>query len=279
MLALHTGGAYARGCVSRHAVGQELPGLVDHGDAFRPQAVDGRSHQMTNGAHLLRLKAATHLEHDGGRRFHLFAREQRPLRQHEMDARRLHAVDGADGAGELAFERAEMVDVLNEARRAQDIGFIENLVADAAAFRQAGFGELHAQPRNGILRDEDGAAVHLQFEGNALPLQVSHDGAGIGLREIAEQRRHLRRGDAQDDEGEESDERGRDGSHRRQSRRTQRSQKIEEPLQRTAPGRTPRGVSPPGNNCPVYGFGLVNWRWRPPRGRASRHAWAALVTC
>ncbi len=41
--------------------------------------------------------------HDRGRRLRRFAREQRPFRQHEMDAGGLDAVDGADGAGELAL--------------------------------------------------------------------------------------------------------------------------------------------------------------------------------
>ena len=67
--------------------------------------------------------------------------------QHEMDARRLDAVDGADGAGQLALERAQMVDVLDEAGGAERVGLVEDLVADAAALGQAAFGELHAQPR------------------------------------------------------------------------------------------------------------------------------------
>ena len=77
-----------------------------------------------------------------------------------MHARLLHAVDGADGAGELALERAQVIDVLNEARRAERVGLVENLVADAAALGQAALGELHAQPRDLLLgHQHDGAVV------------------------------------------------------------------------------------------------------------------------
>ena len=51
----------------------------------------------------------------------------------------------ADGAGQLALERAQMVDVLDEARGAECVGLVEDLVADAAALGQAALGELHAQ--------------------------------------------------------------------------------------------------------------------------------------
>ena len=107
---------------------------------------------MADGADLLLLQRAAHPHHDRGRRLRRFAREQRPLRQHQMDAGGLDAVDAADGAGELALERAQMVDVLDEARGAERVGLVEDLVADAAALGQAALGELHAQPRDLVLR-------------------------------------------------------------------------------------------------------------------------------
>ena len=66
------------------------------------------------------------------------------------DARRLHPVDRPDGAGQLAFERAQVVDVLDEARGAERVRLVEDLVADAAALGQAALGELHAQPRHPV---------------------------------------------------------------------------------------------------------------------------------
>jgi hypothetical protein len=53
-----------------------------------------------------------------------------------MDARALDPADRADGARQLALERAEMVDALDEARRGEGIALVEDLVADAAAGRQ-----------------------------------------------------------------------------------------------------------------------------------------------
>jgi len=61
-----------------------------------------------------------------------------------MHARGLHPVETADGAGEFAFQRAQMVDVLDEGGGAERVRFVENLVADAAPLGQAAFGELHA---------------------------------------------------------------------------------------------------------------------------------------
>ena len=85
------------------------------------------------------------LQYDRGRRLDLVAREQRPFRHHQVHARVLHAVERADGARELAFERAHAVDVLHEARGAERIRLVENLVADAAALGQPALGKRHAQ--------------------------------------------------------------------------------------------------------------------------------------
>ena len=51
-----------------------------------------------------------------------------------MHARGLHAVDAADRAGELAFQRPQVIDVLDEGRRAERVGFVEDLVADPPPF-------------------------------------------------------------------------------------------------------------------------------------------------
>ena len=144
---------------------------------FKP--VDGGGDEVADGADLLRFERAAHPHHDRGRRLRRFAREQRPLGQHQMDARRLDAVDAADGAGEFALERAQMIDVLDEARGAERVGLVEDLVADAAALGQAAFGELHAQPGDLVLRHHDDAAVVAHLEGDALALEVLDDAGGV----------------------------------------------------------------------------------------------------
>ena len=113
------------------------------------------------------------------RRLDLVAREQRAFRHHQMDARVLDAVERADGAGELAFERAHLVDVLHEARGAERVRLVENLVADAAALGQAAFGERHAQPGDAILRHQDDVAVVAQLVGDAFAIELLHDRGGI----------------------------------------------------------------------------------------------------
>ena len=122
---------------------------------------------MADGADLLRFQRAAHPHHDRGRRLRRFARKQRPLGQHQMDPGGLDAVDGADGAGQFALQRAQMIDVLDEAGGAERVGLVEDLVADAAALGQAALGELHAQPGDLVLGHQDHGAVVAQLVGNA----------------------------------------------------------------------------------------------------------------
>ena len=92
-----------------------------------------------------------------------------------MDPGGLDPVDGADGAGKFALQCAQMIDVLDEAGGAERVGFVENLVADAAALGQAALGELHPQPGDLVLRHHDHGAFVAQLEGNGLAFQVLDD--------------------------------------------------------------------------------------------------------
>ncbi len=190
---------------------------------------------MADGADLLGFQRAADAHHDRGRRLRRLARKQRALGQHQMDAGGLDAVDGADGAGELAFQRAEMIDVLDEGGGAERVRLVEHFIADAAALGQAALGELHPQARDLVLGHHDDGALVADFELDALALQVLDDARGILDAEIGEQRRHLRRGDAHDDEGEEADERGGDRDHGPEPGGTDALQKVRKPLQATAP--------------------------------------------
>src|SRR5581483_11929275 len=213
------------------AVGEQLAGFVDDRDPLRLQAGDGGGDKMADGTDLLRLQRAAHPHHDRGGGFGRLAREQRPLGEHEVHPRSLDTVDRRDGAGQLALERPQMVDVLDEARGAQRIRFVEDFIADAAALGQAAFGELHAQPRHFVLGDHDDAALVAQLVWNALAVQVLDDAGGVLQAEIGEEGGHLRRRDAHDDEGEEADERGSNRDHRHQTRSTQTLKEVYETLQ------------------------------------------------
>src|SRR5487761_2083915 len=178
-----------------------------------------------------------------------------------MYTRRLDAVDGADGAGKLAFERAQMIDVLDEARGAERVGFVENLVTDAAALGQAALGELHAQPRDLVLRHHDYGAIIAQFVGNGLAFQVLDDRGRILDAEVGVEGGHLRRGDAHNDEREEAEQRGCHRDHRHQPRSTQALQEGYETLHQLPLRFGSR--SRLGNYCLWYGFYLVNEGYGP----------------
>ena len=139
----------------------------------------------------------------------------------------------ADGARELALERAQVVDVLHEIGGAEHVGLVEDLVAHAAALGQPALGELHAKPRDAILGHQHDGAVVADLIGDALAFQVLDDGGGILGREVGEQRRHLRRRDAQDQEGEKSHERDGDRAHRDDASRTQGFQELAKSLHGT----------------------------------------------
>src|SRR5579863_7127679 len=179
-----------------------------------------------------------------------------------MHPRGLDTVNGADGAGKFALERAQVIDVLDEACGAERVGFIEDLVTDAAALGQAAFRELHAQPCDLVLWHHDHGAVIADFKGNGLAFQVLDDGRGILDAEVGKEGGHLRRGDAHDDEREETDQRGSHRDHRHQPRSTQALQEAYETLQTNRPSD-----SAPGADWAIIAYGMVSiWLTMIKRG-------------
>jgi hypothetical protein len=168
---------------------------------------------MPDGAHLGLVERAAHFEHDRSRGVDLVSREQRPFRHDQMHARGFDPVDALDGAGQFALERTQAVDVLHEARRAERVRLVEDLVADAAALGQAALGKRHAQPRHPVDRHHDDIAVIAHLVGDALAVQLLDDRARIFKRQAGKERRHLRRCDPHDDEGEKADQSDGDGGH------------------------------------------------------------------
>ena len=227
------------------AVGEQAAGLVDDRDALGLEPVDRRGDEVADGAHLLRLERAAHLEHDRGRGSALSRENSGRSGSTRCTRAACTRSMRADGAGELAFERAQVVDVLHEAGGAERVGLVENLVADAAALGQAGLGELHAQPRHPVLGHQHDGAVVLELVGDGLALEVLDDRGGVLEAEVGEQRRHLRRGDPQDQEGEKADQRDRDRGHGRDPRRPQRFEELEKSLHVPSPDNpTPRQELP-----------------------------------
>ncbi len=186
---------------------EQLALRVDDGDALRLQAFDGGGDEILDRLDLLAAQAgAFGVNDDGGRRLRRVAGEELALGDHEMHARRGHGLDRADGARKLALERAQAVEVLHEARGAESVLLVEELVAGAAARGQSLFGHRHAQAQHAVLGHEDEPAIALELVGHAHGFQPRDDGARVLDRERAEERRHGRLGQPQNDEGEKADE-------------------------------------------------------------------------
>ena len=152
-----------------------------------------------------------------------------------MDARSLNAVDRLDGAGEFAFKRTQVIDILDETCGAERVRLVEDLVADAAAFGQAALGQFHAEAGDLVLRHLNHGTVVLHFIGNALAFQILDDRRGVFIGEIGEQGGHRRGGDPHDDKAEEPDKSQRHGGHCRHPRRAQTFQEGKQTLQRPNP--------------------------------------------
>ena len=150
---------------------------------------------------------------------------------HEMHPRGLHAVDARGWCGTSSPSSArKWLMFWTKAGGAERVGFVENLVADAAALGQAALGELHAQPGDPILRHHDDGAVVAQFVGHGLAFELLDDRGGVLEGEIGEERGHLRRRDPHDEEAEEADQRDGNGEHRGDARSAQRLHELEQTL-------------------------------------------------
>ncbi len=84
-----------------------------------------------------------------------------------------------------------MIDVLDEARRAEGLIAVEDLVADAAVLRQPLFGEREPQPRDLVGRNADLPLVagHLMLDAHRL--QLLDDPCRVVGVEVVEQEREL----------------------------------------------------------------------------------------
>ncbi len=160
------------------AAGEKVALVVDDGDARGLKPRDCGRYEMLDGRNLSAIERAARLEHDRGAGALGVVREKLALGHDEMDARGVDAVDRLDGAGQLAFERAQLIDVLDEGRRAERVRFVEDLVAHARG-RKIFRCELHAELRHLIGRHQDRAAVALRFVGHVHRIELGGDRSGF----------------------------------------------------------------------------------------------------
>ena len=112
--------------------------VVDDRDPARREIGHRRRHQVLDRRDLLGPQpyGAAHAENHRRAGLAPLAAEKLAPRQHQMDSGGLYHLDRADGARQLALQRAHQVDVLDEVCGAQRIGTIEYLVAHGTAARQ-----------------------------------------------------------------------------------------------------------------------------------------------
>ena len=239
--------------------------IVDHRNAPRRQPGHRRGDQVLDGLHLAMVEApaAIHVQGHRRARLDLLAAEQLAPGQHEMDPGGAHVGQRADGARELALERAAQVDVGEELGGAERALLIEDLVADGAAPGQPLLGERHAQAKRLIGGDQDGAPVTLQAEGDAHRLEAADDRGAVVELELAVQQRVVRLGHAQQQECEQRQQAERGRAQHQQSRRAEAAQGRGCAAERRGPVRRVAGGLVCGRRSP--GERLVH-RSRRQRG-------------
>ena len=79
-----------------------------------------------------------------------------------------------------------------------------------------------------------------------MAFEIFHDRGRVLEGKVGEQRRHLRCGDAQDEEGKEADQADRYRGHGRDSGSAERPQKIEQSLHLDGPTNVPTRQDLPG---------------------------------
>jgi hypothetical protein len=203
------------------ATGEQVALVVDHCDALWRQSGDRGGHQVLHRRDLSASQDAARLEHDGGGRRLVVMGEDLFFRDDEVHAHAVDAVDGLDRARQLALQRAQPVDVLNECGGAEGVRLVEDLIADARS-RQIVGGERHAQLGDVVCRNQDRAAVALGLVLDVHRVELGGDSRGIarlqsreqdGLGRLCQRARHIE---------EERGQRCGNASHDAEPRRTDR---------------------------------------------------------
>ncbi len=209
--------ACQRGQAAGFAVGpsQECATAVDDRNVRRVEIGDRRGDEILDRDDLAGAKprVAAHAQQNRGAGLLAVAAEHLALGQNEVNADGLDRLDRADAARQLAFKRADEIDVLHEVGGAERRRGVEQFVTGRAAGRQALFGERDAGAWNGRGRDVDRGATLAQLVGDAGTVQIVDDARGVGDVEIGVEKSLVGRGDAAQEPAEQSDrgdEAGRD---------------------------------------------------------------------
>ena len=190
------------------AARQQVAAVVDDGDLVRFQLGNRRRDQVLDRHDLLALQllAGAQLQENAGGRGLLGAAEHLALGQHQMDARLQDRSQGRDRARQFPFGRAQMVDALDEAGRAEAFRLVIDLVADRAAGRQSRLGHHHPKASDLIGRHHDPGAIGINLMRDLLLFELADDGAPVLGVQVAVKQGHVRRGQAGHQVEEETDQ-------------------------------------------------------------------------
>ena len=100
-----------------------------------------------------------------------------------MNTRAFYRTEGFDSAGQFAFQRALVVNLLAELTDAE-LFLIQQLEADRAAFRQALLGQAQTQLVHFLSGHHQRAALIIELIRNVHLGQLSDDGAAIFIAEV-----------------------------------------------------------------------------------------------
>ena len=107
--------------------------------------------------------------------------EQLALRQNQTDAGVLNRIKGTDRTRQLAFQRAQMIDVLHETRGAEAFFLVENFITDRTAFGQAIRCHQHPDFSDLIRGNTNEAAAGVNLVWNFKRIKFLPDGSGVVL--------------------------------------------------------------------------------------------------
>ncbi len=189
-LGLVLGARPVDGRVVLAADGQGVAAVIEQGHVVGLEVRHRAGNQVADGANLVaRQVGARDTDDDRGGRLGGLVLEQLTLGHDQVDARRGDAVEGLDGARQLAFQGALVVEVLHELGLAKRRRIVENFVTDRAGGRQALAGQQQARLVDGFAVDHDRRTIALQLILDAGLVQVGRDLLGFFKVEIGIEQR------------------------------------------------------------------------------------------
>ena len=181
---------------------------------------------MLDGADFFIRELATDRQNDRRSRILLVAREQGALGQDQMHTGGFDARKRGNGARELAFEGAHIVEILHETRGAQGALLVEDFVAHLTLGRQPILRQLHADAGDLVAWDKNCVPIPAYFVGDVLLLQLVDDGRRVLEGQPRIERRQLWGRRAHEQEGEEPKHQHGDDGHGRKPLQTEAVEEL-----------------------------------------------------